>query len=474
MPGWDLFASKNYGRDLQMSFEDAIVVKGLGKCYRTYSSPSHRLKQMFFGGVSCLPMPSHLKNHLRCKADAIGRQFWAVKDVSFTVKRGQILGILGKNGAGKSTLLQLITGTITPTIGSITTHGKIAALLELGSGFNPLFTGLQNVYINASLLGLTREETDEKLHAILDFAEIGDFIHQPIRTYSSGMIVRLAFAVQAQLEPEIMIVDEALSVGDARFQAKCFARLKALVDKGTTILFVSHSTEQIVTHCDSAILLNDGQIIESGEPRQLVNKYLNLLFGKNKLPDLLPIEDCKEKNTEIPLVVNNGDIKLSMNGSYNARPLYNPSEYRWGDGAAEFVDYILQVNGIEFPNSIESDENIEFVFKIYFHRLVVNPIFGFTVKTKEGVTIFGTNTKLQNTTGFQDVSSGDNIFVGVSMPMTFAAGDYFISVGIASQQLDEEIIPHDRRYDSIHININTSRPFFGFVDMKATIKRIDS
>ena len=189
---------------------------------------------------------------------------------------------IGRNGSGKSTLLQIICGTLTPTEGRIETKGRIAALLELGSGFNPEFTGRENVYMNAAVLGLSKAEVDDRFDDIAAFADIGQFIEQPVKTYSSGMTVRLAFAVQAQIDPDILIVDEALSVGDAKFQAKCFARLKQLKENGTSILLVTHATEQIVTHCSSAIFLNDGKQIETGEPRRVINRYLDLLFGKEK------------------------------------------------------------------------------------------------------------------------------------------------------------------------------------------------
>jgi lipopolysaccharide transport system ATP-binding protein len=200
--------------------------------------------------------------------------------IYFRLKKGETVGIVGKNGSGKSTLLQIIAGTLTPTSGNVKLHGRVAALLELGAGFNNDFSGRENIYLNAALLGLTRAEIEEKIDDIISFADIGHFIDSPVRAYSSGMLVRLAFAIQAQIEPEILIVDEALAVGDARFQAKCFARLKQLKERGTSILFVSHATEQIVTHCDSAILINDGVMLMQDSPRVVVNKYLDLLFGK--------------------------------------------------------------------------------------------------------------------------------------------------------------------------------------------------
>ena len=254
-------------------------MQNLSKCYQIYDAPRDRLKQF---------VAPRLQRLLGQAPKQYFREFWALKDVSFEVKKGETVGIVGRNGSGKSTLLQLICGTLTPTEGGIKTIGRIAALLELGSGFNPEFTGRENVYMNGAVLGLSKAEVDDKFDDIAAFADIGQFIEQPVKTYSSGMTVRLAFAVQAQVDPNILIVDEALSVGDAKFQAKCFARLKQLKENGTSILLVTHSTEQIVTHCSSAILLNDGVQIETGEPRRVVNRYLDLLFGKEKRPVDLP------------------------------------------------------------------------------------------------------------------------------------------------------------------------------------------
>lgn len=256
-----------------MSSEIAIKVDNLCKCYQIYDQPPDRFKQFV--------MP-RIQSMLGKQPKQYFREFWALKDVSFRVKKGETVGIIGRNGSGKSTLLQMICGTLNPTSGSIQTHGRIAALLELGSGFNPDFTGRENIYLNAAVLGLSKEETDKRFDDIAAFADIGDFLDQSVKTYSSGMMVRLAFAVQAQISPDILIVDEALAVGDSKFQAKCFDQLKRLKDDGTSILLVTHSSEQIVTHCDRALLLESGEALEAGPPRSVVNRYMDLLFGKKK------------------------------------------------------------------------------------------------------------------------------------------------------------------------------------------------
>ena len=316
-----------------MSNNVAISVKNLSKCYEIYSTPGNRLKQFI------LP---RLRKLLGKKTVSYYREFWALKDISFEVRRGETIGIIGSNGSGKSTLLQMICGTLTPTTGTVQTHGRVAALLELGAGFNPEFTGRENVYLNATVLGLSIEEIDAKFDAIAAFADIGEFIDQPIKTYSSGMSVRLAFAVQSQIDPDIFIVDEALSVGDAKFQAKCFDRLRQLKENGTCILLVTHSSEQIVSHCTQAILLSKGVQLEAGKPKDVVNRYLDLLFGKEKAA--IATMEAADTDVEkiIELTSKPDDYQLSVtNDSFSSRPGYNSHEYRWGDGTASILDYFL-------------------------------------------------------------------------------------------------------------------------------------
>jgi lipopolysaccharide transport system ATP-binding protein len=248
----------------------AIKADSLSKCYHIYATPRDRLKQFFMPGLRrMLGLPEKL----------YARDFWAVRDVSFDVERGQTVGIIGRNGSGKSTLLQIICGTLTPTGGSVEVNGRVAALLELGSGFNPEFTGRENVYLNGSVYGLRRDSIDAKMKDILDFADIGDFIDQPVKTYSSGMFVRLAFSVVMHVDPEILIVDEALSVGDAFFQSKCAAAIRAMMKKGTTVLFVSHDTHAVKSLCNKAILMEEGRIVAYGDSADVVEKYYSSRVG---------------------------------------------------------------------------------------------------------------------------------------------------------------------------------------------------
>ena len=439
-----------------MSSDIAIKVENLSKCYQIYDTPRDRLKQFV------LPQLQRMAGR---QPKQYYKEFWALRDVSFEVKKGETVGIIGRNGSGKSTLLQMICGTLAPTTGSITTHGRIAALLELGSGFNPEFTGRENVYLNASVLGLNRDEIDQKFDDIAAFADIGEFIEQPVKTYSSGMMVRLAFAVQSQIDPDILIVDEALSVGDAKFQAKCFERLRQLKERGTSILLVTHASEQVVTHCSFAILLNEGTQIEAGEPKHIVNRYLDLLFGKEA--EILELKSVTDSPKAIEIAPR---YQLNLhNDSFSKRANYNPHEYRWGDGSASILDFYLAADNEPYPTAISTGQGIILALSIKFYKNIDRPILGMTIKTKEGVTVYGTNSEIANPVDFIQIGQQDSAAQAeVAFTCRLAPGDYFISLGIASKQ-NEDVTPHDRRYDSIHLQVRPDNTFFGLVNLEANL-----
>jgi lipopolysaccharide transport system ATP-binding protein len=437
-----------------MSSEIAITVENLSKCYQIYSQPHDRLKQSIYPRLQRL-VGKQPKQYFR--------EFLALNDVSFEIKKGETVGIIGRNGSGKSTLLQMICGTLNPTSGSIQTNGRIAALLELGSGFNPEFTGRENVYMNAAVLGLSKEETDARFDDIAAFADIGDFIEQPVKIYSSGMMVRLAFAVQAQVSPNILIVDEALSVGDAKFQAKCFGQLKKLKDGGTSILLVTHSSEQIVTHCSSALLLESGKVLEAGQPRSVVNRYMDLLFGKEK-KSLEPIS-LLAATTSVNEVTNPEASLSYTEDVFATRPGYNPHEYRWGDGSAVILDFELLADGESYPSAITTGQNVILAVSVKFLSNMVRPILGITIKTKEGVTVYGVNTETLDIDEFKSLGQhGQAAYARASFCCRLAPGDYFVSLGIATKQ-GEDITPHDRRYDAIHLQVRPVTTFFGLIDL---------
>ena len=456
-----------------MSNDIAISVKNLSKCYEIYGSPSGRLKQFV------VPKLRSLLGNKSAKTIKYYREFWALKDITFEVKRGETVGIIGSNGSGKSTLLQMICGTLTPTTGTVQTHGRVAALLELGAGFNPEFTGRENVYLNATVLGLSIEEIDARFDAIAAFADIGEFIDQPIKTYSSGMSVRLAFAVQSQIDPDIFIVDEALSVGDAKFQAKCFDRLRQLKENGTCILLVTHSSEQIVTHCTQAILLSKGVQLEAGKPKDVVNRYLDLLFGKEKtvIAPAYITDKIADKTADQGMIENIAptpkpdSYQLSTsNDSFSTRPGYNPHEYRWGDGTATILDYFFAADGAHYPSAVSSGQNLTLAVTVKLLKDFHRPILGITIKTKEGVTVYGANSETLGCTEFGLAGdSGAVIQATTEFKCSLAAGDYFISLGLASKH-GEEVIPHDRRYDAIHLQVRPNDQFFGLANLGFTMQ----
>lgn len=472
-----------------MCSDVVIRVENLSKCYNIYNKPSDRLKQFVYPGI---------KRLLGKSVHPYYQDFWALKNINFSIPKGETVGVIGKNGSGKSTLLQIICGTLTPTTGMVNTQGRIGALLELGSGFNPEFTGRENVYLNASVLGLKKDEIEAKLDDILSFADIGSFIDQPVKKYSSGMSVRLAFAVQAQIEPDILIVDEALAVGDARFQAKCFHRLNTLKENGTSILLVTHSSEQIVQHCSYALLLSSGQQIAEGNPKSVVNQYHDILFGKTsvllKASPTTSADALANTATSHPVSTDNSTNALELsNRSTPAQAThyhlstdqdvfathagYNEHEYRWGDAKAKILDFLLIYQDQHYPASVPSGARLSCVLNISFVETIFRPILGFTIKTKAGQVVYGCNTEMATSSAAQNFKekglAGTIVQVKIDFEMNLSAGDYFISLGVASQQ-ENGPEPHDRRFDSIHLVVEPTPGFFGMTDLKADYTHIEN
>ncbi|MEZ2419355.1 ABC transporter ATP-binding protein [Luteibacter sp. RCC_6_2] len=436
-----------------MSSDKAICIGQVTKVFPIYEKPHHRLMQML--------SPASRKHRWF-------KQFHALRGISFEVGRGETVGIIGRNGSGKSTLLQIICGTLSPSSGIVDVHGRVAALLELGAGFNPDFTGRENVYLNGSLLGLSKAEIDERYDHILAFAGIGDFIDQPVKTYSSGMYVRLAFAVASNVTPDILIVDEALAVGDAKFQAKCFARLKNLRDAGTTILFVSHSTEQIVTHCDRAVLLDGGVVLADGAPKVVVNQYLDLLFGVDKPAvegDALSMNEQGQRTHEDLLE----NVGATHDDPFSMRANYNTHEYRWGDRRAIIRDFSLNVGGVQNPSSVSTGDAASLAIAVEFVQDVHRPILGVAIKNKEGVTVYATNSEMLDSSDIPLLGkAGSTARIDLNFTCSMGAGDYFISLGVASRD-GAEVIPHDRRYDAIHLHVLGSS-FVGFSNLELQMR----
>lgn len=434
-----------------MSSNTAIRVEGVAKCFHLYPNALHRLKEVLWAPLSnALRSAEHSTHYFT--------PYWALHPLSFIVSKGETVGVIGSNGSGKSTLLQMICGTLSPTQGTVQTFGRVAALLELGSGFNPEFTGRENIYFNGAVLGMRREEVDQKLQAIVQFADIGPHIDQALKTYSSGMAVRLAFAVQAHCEPDILVVDEALAVGDAKFQAKCFERIKQLREQGTCILLVTHSSEQIVAHCDRAILLNQGHLVAEGPTREVINQYHNILFDAQPAAAAKPIVD--EPIQELSAALD----------PFTTHPGYNTHEHRWGDQAVVIHDYRLtsESAGV-YPSAIPSGTSAELCVSVRVMAEVHQPIVGFTVKTKEGITVFGTNNqKLQHPSATASWAPGTQLDIDLKFTCHLAPGEYFVSLGVVSM-VNGELTPHDRRYDAIQITVLPDQRYFGLCNLETSM-----
>ena len=339
-----------------------LCVEGVSKQYRIYARPADRLKEMISRG--------RWKTH---------REFWALREVSFEVEQGTTFGVIGPNGCGKSTLLQIVAGTLEPTHGSVRHTGRIAALLELGAGFNPEFTGVENVFMSASLMGFSRAETEGMLPEIERFAEIGDFIHQPVKTYSSGMYVRLAFATAISAMPQLLIIDEALAVGDTVFQHRCMRRLREMQESGVTILFVSHDPNAIRALCSRAVLLHAGRMEAIGKPTDVLNRYQKLIMAR---------EDAYE--AEQPAMEE--DISISAEDEDGPGVSY---VYRHGDGSAEVLRADL-LNAAHHPvELVETGEPVLLRLRLRFHAEVEAPVCGFLLRNRHGIHLYGTNTELQ-------------------------------------------------------------------------------
>ncbi|WP_141336726.1 ABC transporter ATP-binding protein [Paenibacillus sp. tmac-D7] len=413
----------------------AIDIQNLTKIFRIYNNPQDRLKQSLFG--------SHKKYY---------REFQALNKINFQIKKGETVGIIGRNGSGKSTLLQIIAGTLAATSGEVSVYGRIAALLELGSGFNPEFTGRENVYLNAAILGISREEIERRFDDILKFADIGDFIDQPVKTYSSGMYVRLAFAVSINVDPDILIVDEALAVGDGRFQLKCFEKIKSLKKTGKTILVVSHDLQTIRQICDTAILIDKGNLIDYGKPNEVVNHYTKILFDRQS-----------EEESELD------DTQNEFKGA-NSEDSLQSKEYRYGNknGIIEKV-FLLNQHG-DSTKTLDTCEEFEVIMEVQVKKDIKQPIFAMTIKTIKGLEVYGTNTYFQGLP-FRPLTSGETVKISFRQACALLPGEYFISLGFVELN-DGEIVPLDRRYDVLELKvlpIGQDRSF-GLANLASQIK----
>lgn len=397
----------------------AVSVRNLSKSYRLFKHPGDRIKQFLSLGIR--------QYH---------SEFSALDDVSFNIFRGETVGIIGRNGSGKSTLLQLICGILKPSSGSVLANGRISALLELGAGFNPEFTGRENVYFHGALMGFSKAKMDERFDEIAAFADIGEFIDQPVRTYSSGMFVRLAFSAAISVDPDILVIDEALAVGDAKFQGRCFDRISAIRNRGGTILVVTHALEQVAHFCDRAILINQGRLLAFGDTASTLSRYLEI------------------SNTTHQKTRQSETSEVAINDPFRSHPSYCPNENRWGDQAAAITGILIIQDGIENPETIAPGHVVEFRLTISFRSYIKRPIYGLAIKSPVGALVLNTNSRdLQGIDTTPDQFAESTALISFFVEPFLDCGTYLLSFGVVSES-PSGLVPHDRRYDAISLQVS--------------------
>lgn len=411
-----------------------IKVEQLSKMYKLYDKPMDRLKES-----------------LGFRKTACYQEHYALKNISFTIKKGETLGIIGTNGSGKSTILKIITGVLNATSGSVEVQGRISALLELGAGFNMEYTGIENIYLNGTMIGFTREEIYQKLDKIIEFADIGDFINQPVKTYSSGMFVRLAFAVAISIEPEILIVDEALSVGDVFFQAKCYRKFEEFKEAGKTILFVSHDLGSINKYCDRAILLHNGHNLGEGSPKEMIDMYKKILV--NQL----------DENSEVPKTA----IDAPGYNLWKESLAINPNTIEYGNKLAEITDFCISDSERIITNNITKGEKCTIKMRIYFNEYIQDPIFAFTIKDLKGTDITGTNSMIEKI-NIGQVNQGDIKEITFTQQINLQGGEYLLSLGCTGYR-DGDFTVYHRLYDVCNITVVSEKNSVGYFDMNSVV-----
>ena len=490
--------------------EKIISVDQVSKVYRLYDKPIDRLLE----SVSLRKKSYH-------------KDFYALRDISFSVGRGEAVGIIGTNGSGKSTMLKIITGVLSATTGKVESRGSICALLELGAGFNQDYTGIENIYMNGTMMGFSKAEMDEKLPAILEFADIGDFVYQPVKSYSSGMFVRLAFALYISIDPEVLIVDEALSVGDVFFQAKCYHRMDELKRKGTTILMVTHDLGSVMKYCDRVVLFHKGEKVGEGLPGQMVDKYKKILAGKDPHAEQFMEEQnflgnvdgeatgtisavgtneqdtstgnagttgavdkagttgagttgTTEKNVGTGTVATTGtadtaELASPEAGQSSQKPLgfmkdhltLNPSSQQYGNGKAEILDFgVLDKDGRP-SNVLLKGEEFSIKERIVFHDDIAAPIFTFTIKDKRGMDLSGTNTLFEGKE-IPAVKKGDEYYCTFTQRMNLQGGEYLLSISCTGFEEGEHTV-YDRKYDITSITVLSNKNTVGIYDMESEV-----
>ena len=418
--------------------EIAIAVDHISKVYKLYDKPMDRM-------VEALGLTKKKKY----------REHFALSDVSFQVKKGECVGIIGTNGSGKSTILKIITGVLNPTGGTLTVNGRIQALLELGAGFNMEYTGIENIYLNGTMNGFTEQEIESRMQDILDFADIGDYVKQPVKTYSSGMFVRLAFSVAINIDPEILIVDEALSVGDVFFQAKCYHKFEEFKKMGKTIIFVSHDLSSVSKYCDRVVLLNQGVKLGEGSPKEMIDDYKRVLVGQYELP---------ESKSESSLL-NDEQIQVAVQKKAAKQDTSKLLEYGTKEAVIEQF-YMTDDRGTESKSIIKGSQ-FTIHMKVRFMADLPAPIFAFSIKTVKGTEITGTNTMFEKAF-LEPVKAGAVKDITFTQKMSLQGGEYLLSFGVTGYDGNDFQVYH-RLYDALDLTVISDKNTVGFYDMDSKV-----
>lgn len=430
------------------SDEVVLNIDGLTKGYKMFARKKDRMLETLFPAI---------ERH---------GVFEAMHDFNLEVRKGEVLGVLGKNGAGKSTLLKMITGVVTPTSGTIETKGKISSLLELGTAFNQELTGYANIYQHGQVMGLTNEEIKAREKEIIEFADIGDHLYQPVKTYSSGMFARLAFACAINVDPDILIVDEVLSVGDMSFQLKCFKKFQQFKESGKTILFVTHSITDILRNCTRTIIIDSGKKIFDGDVKEGVEKYKKIIVGLDDKQSKQGLQTDKQILDENPNYKNN---KVLNGEEWKTHFNENPNLIQYGNGAAEVIDYgMFDVKG-NYISVLENDKTVVLKSKIVFHQDVKDPIFTMTVKDFKGLEMAGTNTLIEKVvTG--EYKKGDVVIAEFKQVINVAPGKYTLSFSCTHFNHKGELEVLNRKYDALLIEVLSTKDTVGLMRLDSDIK----
>ncbi|MDE6640354.1 MAG: ABC transporter ATP-binding protein [Acetatifactor sp.] len=438
-------------REIQIKIHEvdvpAIVVQDVEKIYKLYDKPRDRMKEALGFGKK----QAH-KLH------------YALNGISMDIYKGETVGIIGTNGSGKSTLLKIITGVLTPTSGEVRVDGRISALLELGAGFNQEYNGIENVYLNGTMMGFSEKEIDEKLPAILEFADIGDYVYQPVKTYSSGMFVRLAFAVAINIEPEILIVDEALSVGDVFFQAKCYHKFEEFKKLGKTIVFVSHDLSSISKYCDRVFLLNKGKLLGEGTPRNMIDAYKRVLVGQYEVPEGRE----NERFVDDPSLREAAGKALGRGqGDRTETEGVNPDVLEYGTKQARIAEYYLTDDRGVRTTAVIKGTRFTLHMKVEFSDHIPAPIFAFSVKNVKGTEITGTNSMIEKAF-LESVDAGQTKEITFTQKMSLQGGEYLLSLGVTGYNGDAFEVYH-RLYDVMNVTVVSDKDTVGYYDMESEI-----